>query len=92
MPRASTAPGDCCAGLAKAAVFPLLQHTFEKDPEGYSFTLTLGLQGLEAKCYTSYPGISLAECDQYHYRTGNKDQWQQPSPLERRSSVHVLLN
>lgn len=49
VPRASTASGDCSAGLAKAAVFPLLQLTFEKDPEGYSFTLTLGLQGLEAK-------------------------------------------
>lgn len=46
VPRDSTASGDC---LAKAAVFPLLQLTFEKDPEGYSFTLTLGLQGLEAK-------------------------------------------
>lgn len=45
VPRASTASGDCSAGLAKAAVFPLLQLTFEKDPEGYIFTLTLGPQG-----------------------------------------------
>lgn len=52
MPRASPASGDCCAGLAKAAVCPLLQLTFEKDPEGYSFTLTLGLQGLEVKSGT----------------------------------------
>jgi len=62
------ASGGCHAGLAKAMIFSLIQLIFERDPEGHSFTLMLGLfnAGLEGQIWegckfcTSNPGIFLA--------------------------------
>lgn len=96
--RASTASGECSAGLAKAAVFPLLQLTFEKDPEVYSFTLTLGPQGLEAKSGKNasatpvtqafpWQRVASAIAEQTTMNNGNSQVlW------KARDSVFVLLN
>lgn len=96
--RASTASGDCCAGLAKAAVFPLLQLTFEKDPEDYSSTLTLGAQGLEAKSGKNASATPVTQAFPWQKVpstiTGQttKNNGNSQVLWKARSSVYVLLN
>lgn len=93
----STASADCYAGLAKAAVFSLLQLIFESDPEGYSFTLMLGLQGLKAKSGKdanatpatqafSWQPVASTITMQAMYSNGNNK-----ALRKARSTVYVLL-